>query len=129
MDFRFEEGTKTVETSVVVVPHVRKRFVPSLRNVFEGQPVEEEHLNGLPLRVGKSGECFASQMNGLLHREMPWRPKPVLLLDRVQFDVVVKLSHEEVVSPVDRSAVCVLQEPHSKSSSCRVKLSHLLVNF
>jgi hypothetical protein len=63
---------------------------------------------------------------------LPPHPRPVTTVtvgSGLEFDLVVKLSHEEIVSPVDSPAVCMLQEPHFKSPSRRVELSHLLVDF
>src|SRR5467141_3326226 len=90
----FQVRAKSLQTSVIVVPHVRKLLISSPRDFLEIQTFEKEHLNRLPLRVRKRRECFGGKPARLLQLEPAWRPKACRFINSAYLSLVVQLPNQ-----------------------------------
>src|SRR2546430_7897511 len=91
------EMAKSFPAPIMMVPHVRKLLISSVRDFLEIHTFEKEHLNRLPLRVWKRRECFGCKPARLLQLETAWRPRACRLVHSAYLSLAVHLPDPSTV--------------------------------
>ena len=112
-----------------MVTHVRKLLVSAPCNFLKVQTLKKKHLDCLSLRLWEKLKRFGGKPTAFLRLKVPRSPQARGLVNRAYVSLVVRAPYQKVVSAISAATICVLQEPHPKSSSRRVELSRIAIKF